>query len=161
MMRTEIRKISAKDNAAMARIIREVMPEFGANGPGFAIHDPEVDDLNAAFSNERSAYYVCVVNGMIIGGAGVAPLKGGDPDTCELQKMYLLPSSRCKGYGKTLLDICLKTARELGYSRCYIETFSTMNTAIGLYEKSGFSRIPGPMGSTGHFGCNTFYVLDL
>jgi len=161
MMRTEIRKISPKDNAVMARIIRDVMPEFGANGPGFAIHDPEVDDLYAAFSNERSAYFVCVVNGMIIGGAGIAPLKGGDADTCELQKMYLLPSSRGKGYGKSLLDICLKTARELGYRRCYIETFSTMNTAIGLYEKIGFTRIAGPMGSTGHFGCDTFYVLDL
>jgi putative acetyltransferase len=160
-MRTEIRKITPKDNATMAGIIREVMPEFGANGPGFAIHDPEVDDLCTAFSNDKSAYYVCVVNGMIIGGAGIAPLKGGDTDTCELQKMYLLPSSRGKGYGRTLLDICLKTARELGYRRCYIETFSTMNTAIGLYERTGFARIDGPMGSTGHFACNTFYMLDL
>ncbi len=161
MMRTEIRKITPKDNAAMARIIREVMPEFGASGPGFAIHDPEVDDLCTAYSHDRSAYYVCVVNGMIIGGAGIAPLKGGDAKTCELQKMYLLPSSRGKGYGRTLLDMCLKSAREFGYRRCYIETFSTMNTAIGLYERTGFTRIDSPMGSTGHFACNTFYMLDL
>jgi len=30
-----------------------------------------------------------------------------------------------------------------------------------LYERSGFRRIAGPMGATGHGGCNTFYLLDL
>ena len=30
-----------------------------------------------------------------------------------------------------------------------------------LYERSGFRRIDGPMGATGHGGCNTFYLKDL
>ena len=30
-----------------------------------------------------------------------------------------------------------------------------------LYERSGFRRIAGPMGATGHGGCNAFYLLDL
>jgi len=40
-----IRPIEARDNAAMARIIRAVMPEFGADGPGVANHDAEVDTM--------------------------------------------------------------------------------------------------------------------
>lgn len=145
----------------MERIIREVMPEFGAGGPGFAIHDPEVSDLFSAYNSDRSAYFVYDVNGMIVGGAGIAPLKGGDADTCELQKMYFLPGSRGKGYGRAILDVCLKTAREFGFRHCYVETFSTMNTAQNLYERTGFVRIAGPMGGTGHFACDTFYLLDL
>ena len=35
---------------AVARLIRAVMPEFGASGPGFAINDPEVDDMFTAYS---------------------------------------------------------------------------------------------------------------
>ena len=38
-----IRTITQADDAAMATIIRTVMPEFGAVGSGFAISDPEVD----------------------------------------------------------------------------------------------------------------------
>ncbi|HZX71850.1 MAG TPA: GNAT family N-acetyltransferase, partial [Rhodanobacter sp.] len=34
-----IRPITPADNPVMAAIIRAVMPEFGADGPGFAIHD--------------------------------------------------------------------------------------------------------------------------
>ena len=40
-----IRPIEPRDDAAMAAIIRAVMPEFGADGPGFAIHDAEVDTM--------------------------------------------------------------------------------------------------------------------
>ena len=41
-----MRPIEPRDDAAMARIIRTVMPEFGADGPGFAIHDAEVDTMS-------------------------------------------------------------------------------------------------------------------
>ena len=53
-----IRPISASDNTAMASIIRKVMPEFGADGPGFAIHDAEVDRLYEAYTQPHSAYFV-------------------------------------------------------------------------------------------------------
>ena len=53
-----IRPILPTDDAAVAAIIRTVMPEFGANGPGFAIHDPEVDWMSRAYSGPRSAYFV-------------------------------------------------------------------------------------------------------
>lgn len=46
-METIIRAISKKVNVAVARVIRTAMPEFGAGGQGFAIHDPEVDDMSA------------------------------------------------------------------------------------------------------------------
>ena len=43
-----IRPIAPTDDAAMAAIIRAVMPEFGASGDGFAINDPEVDWMSRA-----------------------------------------------------------------------------------------------------------------
>jgi putative acetyltransferase len=36
-----------------------------------------------------------------------------------------------------------------------------MDAAMKLYERTGFRRLPGPMGATGHGGCNAFYLLDL
>lgn len=156
-----IRTISPTDNPSVAGLIRTVMPEFGAGGKGFAIHDPEVDDMFGAYSGERSAYFVCEEDGRILGGGGVAPLQDGPADTCELKKMYFLPPGRGRGLGQQILTACLKSAREFGFDLCYIETFNTMEAAMKLYEKNGFERVPGPMGNTGHFACDTFYVKRL
>jgi putative acetyltransferase len=156
-----IRPIRADDDAAMAAVIRTVMPEFGACGSGFAINDPEVDWMSRAYSAPRSAYFVVERDGRVLGGGGVAPLEGGDAGTCELRKMYFLPEARGLGAGAAMMARCLDAARGFGFERCYLETLTGMDAAMRLYERSGFRRIDGPVGATGHGGCNTFYMLDL
>jgi len=136
-----IRPTTPGDDAVIAAVIREVMPEFGAGGAGFAINDPEVDWMHRAYSAPRSAYFVVEVDGAVIGGAGVAPLQGGDADTCELRKMYVLPAGRGLGAGAALMARCLEAARGFGYRRCYLETLHGMDAAMKLYERSGFRRI--------------------
>ena len=156
-----IRPILPADDAAVAGLIRTVMPEFGASGPGVAINDPEVDHMAAAYARPRCAYFVVERDGRVCGGGGVAPLEGGDPEVCELRKMYFLPELRGLGAGAALMAWCLEAARTLGFRRCYLETLRGMDAAQKLYERSGFARIDGPMGATGHFGCNRFYLREL
>jgi putative acetyltransferase len=156
-----IRPIEAGDDAAMAAIIRAVMPEFGAVGDGFAINDPEVDWMHRAYAIPRAAYFVAEADGRVLGGGGVAPLLGGDGDTCELRKMYFLPGLRGRGAGAAMMARCLDAARGFGFRRCYLETLSGMDAAMKLYERSGFRRIDGPLGATGHGGCNAYYLRDL
>ena len=165
-MTMNIRPIQARDDAIMASIIRTVMPEFGAVGNGFAINDPEVDWLSRAYAQPRCAYFVIEKTGsdmdhIVVGGAGVAPLVGGDADTCELRKMYFLPEARGAGAGAAMMARCLDTARTLGFRRCYLETLAGMDAAMKLYERSGFTRIASPLGDTGHGGCNAFYLRSL
>ena len=97
----------------------------------------------------------------MFGGGGGAALAGADAGTCELRKMYFLPALRGLGAGRALMATCLDAARAAGFRRCYLETLTGMDTAQRLYERSGFARIAGPMGATGHFGCNRFYLKDL
>ena len=156
-----IRPIAPDDDAAMASVIRTVMPEFGAVGSGFAISDPEVDWMSRAYSEPRCAYFVIERNGEVMGGGGVAPLTGGDPDVCELRKMYFLPEVRGLGAGAAMMTHCLAAAREIGFRRCYLETLRGMDAAMRLYERTGFHKIAVPMGATGHGGCNAFYLMDL
>jgi len=137
------------------------MPEFGAVGSGFAINDPEVDWMSRAYAQPRCAYFVVEQDGVVVGGAGVAPLTGGDADTCELRKMYFLPQARGQGAGAAMMQRCLQAARDLGFKQCYLETLGGMDAAMKLYERSGFRRIGAPMGDTGHGGCNTFYLRAL
>lgn len=145
----------------MAQVIRTVMPEFGATGPGFAINDPEVDALSVAYGQPRAAYFVLNRAGTVLGGAGIAPLEGGDSETCELRKMYVLPEARGHGHGRRLLERCLVAARQFGYRRCYLETLAGMDAAMKLYSQTGFKALPAPLGATGHFACNRYYAIDL
>lgn len=157
----QIRPIQPADDAAMAAIIRAVMPEFGADGPGFAIHDAEVDTLAEAYDQPGSAYFVVVSDDMVVGGAGVAALSGGGDGVCELRKMYFLPVARGIGAGTAMMTACLEAARRLGYQRIYLETLTGMDSAQTLYRRHGFVKIAAPMGGTGHFACDKFFLRDL
>lgn len=158
----QFRSIAPDDDAAVAALIRTVMPEFGAVGPGFAIEDPEVDHMSRAYDAPRAAYFVVVdAGGRIVGGGGLAPLAGAEPTVCELRKMYFLREARGRGMGERLLRHCLDVARGFGYRTCYLETLSGMDSAVALYEKLGFRRLSAPLGATGHHGCNRYYALEL
>jgi putative acetyltransferase len=157
----EIRPIEPKDDPDVAGIIRRVMPEFGADGPGFAIHDPEVNAMSEAYAGDRSAYFVVTRRGSVVGGGGFAPLQNGPEDVCELRKMYFLPDARGHGVGKKLLLFVLDRARAAGFSTCYLETLDRMARARELYRSVGFTDLDAPMGCTGHFGCNSWMARDL
>lgn len=149
-----IRVIEEKDNAGIARIIREVSAEHGLTADkGFAVGDPILDTLYDVYHQPRSAYWVVEMDGEIVGGGGVAPLAGGDSNTCELQKMYLSSVLRGKGIAKKIVQQSLAFGKEQGYSRCYLETTDILKAAIGLYEKLGFEFIDEALGNTGHGDC--------
>lgn len=97
----------------------------------------------------------------MIGGGGVAPLANGEPDVCELRKMYFLPEARGIGAGAAMMQCCLDAARAHGFRRCYLETLAGMDAAQSLYAKSGFVPLCAPMGGTGHFGCDRFFICEL
>ena len=156
-----LRPIAPNDEAAIAAIIRVVMPDFGAAGPGFAIHDAEVGAMSVAYTGRRAIYFVVERDGHVVGGGGIGPLAGAEDDVCELRKMYFLPSARGIGAGSALLSRCIDEARARGYRRVYLETLTGMTAAQRLYERFGFARLERPMGTTGHFGCDRWYGQDL
>lgn len=156
-----LRPVAPGDSPELAGLIRTVMPEFGACGEGFAIKDPEVSHMYEAYSRPRHAYFVVTDGNRVLGGGGVAPLSGGAPETCELRKMYFLPQARGKGWGRKMLRQCLVTAKELGFKHVYLETLTGMDSAKALYLKMGFRPLDRPMGRTGHFGCDQWFLLKL
>ena len=156
-----IRLITSSDDAAVAAVIRDVMPEFGACGPGFALQDAEVSTMSQAYGAPRAAYFVIEQAGEVVGGAGIAPLCGGEFEVCELRKMYFLHAVRGQGMGAALLRHCLRVARGFGYQTCYLETLTGMDAARRLYEKAGFRALRQPLGATGHFSCDRWFALEL
>lgn len=175
-----VRPIQSADNSAVAHVIRTVMPEFNCVGEGFSINDPEVENMADAYGEAGSAFFVIEVVGTsassaagagagakkslrakIVGCGGYAPLSGADGSVCELRKMYILPEGRGLGGGRKVMDACLEGARAAGYTQMYLETVAGMTTAAAVYQKYGFEYLDGPMGNTGHSGCDKYMIRNL
>lgn len=157
----EIRPIKKRDNPEIERVILESLKEYGAGLPDFQYEDPDIHRLYEATKEREGEYLIAERQGEILGGAGFAPLPGGEATDCELQKMYLAREARGLGLGARLLRECLDRAKERGFTRCYLETMAHMVEARRLYERHGFEPVEKPLGNTGHCWCNTFYVRDL
>lgn len=155
-----IRPVQLEDNPSLAQVIREVLTEYGANKPGFAFTDPEIDCMYETYDQPKAAYFVIEYQGRVVGGGGYSPLRGGDGSVAELQKMYLDKTTRGLGLGAEILAQCLDLMRSQGYDGCYLETLTYMDRAKRLYHSYGFRPLDAPMGETGHCGCDSYYYLS-
>jgi len=155
------RQIEEKDNKEIADLIRTVFREFNIHRPGTVYFDPTTDNLFELFRASGSEYLIAEEDGIIIGGCGVYPTPGLPEGCAELVKFYLSASQRGKGIGWTLLEKSFDYAKKSGYRQMYLESLPELSRAITLYEKAGFRFIEGPMGKSGHFGCNIWMLKDL
>ena len=156
-----IREIQQKDNQAIAKIVRDVLMELGAPKVGTAYADPQLDFLFETYQHPKTKYFIVENNGIVIGGAGIAPLENEAETICELQKMYFLSEIRGLGIGSQLMEKCLKIAKDFGYEKCYLETMPYMEAAQKLYKKVGFEYLCEPMGNTGHTSCPVWMIKQL
>lgn len=184
-----VRRMLPKDAPQMAAIIRSVLTDFGCAGPGFALHDPEMDDLYRMYETHnlpppaadamtdvasapaaplpplRTGYFVVTRaddDTVVLGGGGFAPLIGADGTVAEVRKLYFMSELRGQGLGRALLGLVLDATRQIGFKQVYIETVDKMKAAMKLYSCNGFKSIDGHMGNTGHQkACNVFMCRDL
>ncbi len=156
-----IRKIEQSDNKDLAKIIREVFIEYGAPKKGTVYSDPTTDELSELFKTDRSALFIVEKDKKLLGCCGIYPTNGLPEDCVEVVKFYLLAEGRGKGLGKALFEKCKNEAIELGFSKLYLESTPEFKEAIGLYKKLGFTQLNEPLGESGHFGCNIWFLKTL
>ena len=155
-----IRTIQPSDNAALAKIIRGTLEEFGAVRKGTVYYEETTDRLYDLFQHPGSIYWVAELDGEVVGGAGIYPTKGIPDDTTELVKMYLLPKARGLKIGQTLIEKCISYARENGYKNLYLESMPELKRATSVYESFGFKYLDKQF-DTEHVGCAVWMLKDL
>lgn len=156
-----LRSLQPADNPVIAKIIRKGLEDFKANKPGTVYFDPTTDHLSDVFTKKGSQYFIAEENGVMLGGAGIYPTENLPEDTCELVKLYLSAEARGKGIGKILMQQCIEAAKQHGYKKLYLETMPELHIAVPMYEKFGFTYLPGPLGNSGHDGCDIWMIKNL
>lgn len=74
--------------------------------------------------------------------AGSAALIQEKPGEFELVKMTVTAAWQGKGISKLLIEKCLEKAKTLQAAKVFLVSNSKLITALSLYEKYGFKRVP-------------------
>jgi putative acetyltransferase len=157
----QIRPIEPGDNVELAKVIRAALTEFGANKPGTVYFDPTTDALYELFRTPGSYYFVATIDHKVVGGCGIFPTDNLPEGTCELVKLYVAKEARGTGLGKQLMEKSMSWAKSHGYTQVYLESMPELTKAISIYEKVGFKSLDGPLGNSGHYGCDIWMLKEL
>ena len=74
---------------------------------------------------------------------GCGAFKKYDDKKAEIKRMFVLPQYRGHGIGFNILKELELWVAELNYTVCILETGKKQPEAIHLYQKAGYSIIPG------------------
>lgn len=73
---------------------------------------------------------------------GCGALKEYNADTMEIKRMYVPLDKRGQGIASLIVQALESWAKELGYSKCILETGVNQPEAIRLYKKNNYTIIP-------------------
>ena len=100
------------------------------------------DDIRKKFPGDHLPPDGCLLiatdNGQVCGCIAVGRL---DATICELRTLFVRPSCRGSGVGKSLAAFAINQARELGYTAVRLDTLGFMESAQRLYRSLGFYPI--------------------
>jgi putative acetyltransferase len=132
-----IRSASNRDRERVAELVFGVLAEYGLE-PDPETTDADLQDIEANYLQRGGMFEVIEDEGNLLGSFGLYPV---NETTCELRKMYFIPSARGLGLGKYVLERVIARARALGFKQIVLETSSKLIAANRLYTKFGFKPI--------------------
>lgn len=124
------------DSPLAQQLIEELQEEYVVRygGPDETPVDP------GEFDPPGGSFLLAHRDGVLVGCAGMRRRSAGE---VEVKRMLIRREYRGRGYARELLTLVEDQARALGYSRVLVETGGAQPEAMGLYESSGYERIPG------------------
>ena len=97
----------------------------------------DVDKISQQIENAIQEFLILEEDGQPVAFAAYSP-REEDAEIYKLHKLYCLPQTQGKGYGKTLIDAVADKVRNAGKQILELNV-NRHNQAMGFYEKMGFS----------------------
>ncbi len=156
----KIRPIQQTDDAFLYQLIRQILKAEHLDLPGTAYYDTTLSALSHFYQTAKHAEYFVLFDeekNKVAGGVGIAPFSG---DICELQKLYILPEYRGKGYSTRLLQTAEAFAAKF-YKKIYLETHTNLSTALKCYERANFEALPAALAGSEHSLMNVWLIKSI
>jgi len=128
---------SSSDVDSIRVLFQEYADSLGVNldYQGF---DEELRNLPGPYSPPSGTLLLARQDDDVIGCVGVRAL---DSVTAEMKRLYVRPSGRGTGLGRTLAEAAIRFATVTGYERMRLDTLPQMGRAQELYRALGFMPI--------------------
>jgi GNAT superfamily N-acetyltransferase len=129
----EVAFVAAGDASALDEV-RVLLREYEASLPfplDFQGFDAELAELPGSYREPGGAL-------LLAPGCGCVAIRRVEDGACELKRLYVRPTERGTGLGRTLVEAAIARARELGYRRVLLDTTPGMEAAHELYRRLGF-----------------------
>jgi len=121
-------------------IVRTLLREYAAALPvdlDFQDFEAEVATLPGKYARPQGRLLLARSDGRVLGCIGMRALNGTD---CEMKRLYVRPDARGLQLGRQLVERLCEEARNAGYTRMFLDTLPTMETAQRLYAQLGFEE---------------------
>jgi GNAT superfamily N-acetyltransferase len=130
-------------DADVARMVAEVQAEYVIRygGPDAATVDP------AEFAPPQGLFLVGVLDGVAVALGGWRRIAAAD---AEIKRMYVAAAARRRGLARLILAELERTAAGAGLTRLVLNTGPEQPEALALYDRSGYTTVPG----FGHYACH-------
>ena len=141
MVRTPHMLIREASNPDELPIVRELFEEYAAGlgvdlcFQGFA---EELAELPGKYSKPGGGIWLAVAGDDVAGCVALRPL---DENHGEIKRLFVRPRFRGFGLGRKLAEHVLKAAAERDFQHVRLDTLPSMEEAIALYRKLGFTEI--------------------
>ncbi|WP_210248699.1 bifunctional helix-turn-helix transcriptional regulator/GNAT family N-acetyltransferase [Phyllobacterium endophyticum] len=113
--------------------------EYGLDWTYEALVAEILSKFVATFEPAREAAWIAEYAGSIAGS--IFLVQSDDSMVAQLRLLYVEPSARGLGIGRTLVAMCIDRARELGYHKIKLWTNDILISARRIYEAAGFQLV--------------------
>ena len=130
-------KLGYQDLKNVKKLFQEYSLSLGVDLT-FQSYDEELQNLPGKYALPQGRLYLLYVDGHAVGVGALRYLK---EDACEFKRLYVKPVYRGHHFGEIIMKQLIQDAKEIGYKEGYLDTLSTLTSAVHLYEKLKFKKI--------------------